>query len=65
MLTTVIFHPITNTIANVLSDSARLSNIIGKSNFDIHNVAGVYILSMNQSPLCCPDRVSSLHLTHE
>ena len=64
MLTTVIFQLITNTIVNELSDD-RLSNILEKSDFDIHNVAEVYILGTNQSPIDWPNRVSSLHLTHE
>ena len=64
MFTVVIFDLITNTIVDVLSN-ARLSNILGKRNFDIHNIGGLYILGMSQFPLCLPRSVSSLHLTHE
>ena len=64
MLTTVIFQLITNTIVNELSDD-RLSNILEKGDFDIHNIVEVYILGMNQFPLRLPYKVPSLHLTHE
>ena len=64
MLTTVIFQLITNTIVNELSDD-RLSNILEKGDFDIHNIVEVYILGMNQFPLRLTYKVSSLHLTHE
>ena len=66
MLTTVIFQLITHTIVDVLSDT-RLStgDIPGKSDFDIHNIAGVCILGMNQSPFGWRHRYPSLHLTPE
>ena len=57
MFTVVIFHLITNTIVDVLSN-ARLSNILGKRNFDIHNIAGVYIL--RRTSLLCAGRIKFL-----